>query len=72
MDKSTFIKVDRFEAAIAALNAIKRKLTEAQMTLDKINNLKQEEDFAVQKWSSDLSALQTKLENIESELLSEQ
>ncbi len=71
-EKSTFIKIDRFETAMAALSTAKKKLIEAQVTLDKINELKQEEDAAVQKWSSDLAALQSKLENIESELMKEQ
>lgn len=71
-DKTTFIKIDRFEAATSALEAIKRKLAEAQTTLDKINALKQEEDITVQKWASELNAVQTKIENIESELMNEE
>ena len=71
-EKSTFIKIDRFETAMSALSAIKRKLMEAQVTLEKINEIKQEEDAAVQKWSADLVAVQSKLENVESELMKEQ
>ncbi|MEK6886986.1 MAG: hypothetical protein AABW88_04080 [Nanoarchaeota archaeon] len=71
-EKSTFIKIDRFETAMSALSAVKRKLMEAQVTLDKINAVKQEEDVAVQKWASDIAAVQSKLEGVESELMKEQ
>ena len=57
---------------MSALSAIKKKLMEAQITLEKINAVKQEEDMAVQKWSADLAAVQSKLENVESELMKEQ
>lgn len=71
-EKLTFIKIDKFETAMSALSAIRKKLAEAQATLDKINNLKLEEDAAMQKWSADLQALQAKTESIESELMSEE
>lgn len=71
-EKSTFIKIDRFETAMAALSAIKKKLMEAQAALERINAVKQEEDAAVQKWASDLAAVQSKLDNVESELMKEQ
>lgn len=71
-EKSTFIKIEKFETAMSAINAIKRKLAEAQNTLDKINSIKQEEDAAALKWASDLAAVQSKIGNIESELLNEE
>ena len=72
MEKSTFIKVDKFETVMSALAVVKRKLTEAQVTLDKINELKQEEDVTVQKWATDLQAVHEKVQNIESELTREE
>ncbi|HIH39267.1 TPA: hypothetical protein HA219_00885 [Candidatus Woesearchaeota archaeon] len=71
-EKSTFIKIDRFETAMSALSAIKKKLMEAQATLNKINEVKQEEDAAVQKWTSDLASVQSKIESVEAELMKEQ
>ncbi len=71
-EKSTFIKIDKFETAMSVLLLVKKKLSEAQATLDKINSLKQEEDIAVEKWASDLASIKTKLDNIESELTSEE
>ncbi len=71
-EKSTFIKIDKFETAMAALSAIRKKLMEAQMNLEKINAVKQEEDAAVQKWTSDIASVQAKLENVETELMKEQ
>jgi hypothetical protein len=71
-EKSTFIKVDKFEAVVSALSVIKKRLAEAQTTLDKINMLKQEEDTTVQKWTADLNSVQTKVEGIESELMHEE
>lgn len=71
-EKPTFIKVDKFDSALSTLSLIKRKLAEAKTTLSKINELKQEEDVAVQKWASDLDAVQVKVETIESELIGEE
>ena len=67
-EKPTFIKIDKYEAVTATLAVIKKKLNEARTTLDKINGIKQEEDAAVQKWASELDAVQTKIEGIETEL----
>jgi hypothetical protein len=71
-EKSTFIKVDKFDTVIAAMAVIKRKLGDARNTLDKINGLKQDEDAAVQKWANDLSAVEEKLSNIEMQLTREE
>jgi hypothetical protein len=72
MEKSTFIKVDKFETVMSALAVIKRKLMEAQATLDKVSELKQQEDITVQKWSADLQSVHAKVQNIESELTREE
>lgn len=70
-EKATFVKIDKFESVVSALNVIKKRITEAQMTLDKINTLKQEEDSVVQKWTTDLNSVQAKVENLEVELRNE-
>ncbi len=72
MDKSTFIKVDKFDTVMAAIAAVKKKLLEAKNTLNKINNLKEEEDAAAQKWAADLDSVKDKIEAIESELTKEE
>lgn len=71
-EKQTFIKVDKFETVMDALNVVRRKLEEAKTTLDKINNLKQEEDATIVKWTADLASVQTKIDNIEKELTNEE
>ena len=68
MEKTTFIKVDKFDTVLGAIAIIKKKLNDAKNTLDKVNALKQEEDLTVQKWASDLDAVQMKVNNLELEL----
>lgn len=70
-EKSTFIKMDKFDTVVAALSVIKKKLAEAQMTLERINSLKVEEDAAIQKWTSDLNSVQAKVDGIETEIMNE-
>ncbi|MBN2421332.1 hypothetical protein JXB27_03580 [Candidatus Woesearchaeota archaeon] len=70
-EKSTFIKVDKFDTVVTAISVIRRKLNEAKMTLDKINSLKADEDSAVQKWSADLDAVEAKLNSVETKLSQE-
>jgi hypothetical protein len=71
-EKSTFIKIDKFDAAVAALALIRKKLMDANNTLDKINTLKQEEDITIQKWASDMQTIQSRIDAIETELLKEE
>ncbi len=71
-EKSTFIKVDKFDNVVSAMNVIKRKINDAKTTIERINSLKTEEDAAVQKWSSDLEAIEAKIANIESHLTQEE
>ena len=70
-EKSTFIKVDKFDTVVTAMSVIRKKLNEAKMTLDKINNLKAEEESAVQKWSADIDAVEAKLTAVETQLTQE-
>ncbi len=70
-EKTTFIKIDKFDTVMSALSAIKKKIAEAKTTLEKINSLKHEEDAVVQKWEADLNAVQAKMDNIETELNTE-
>ena len=72
MDKSTFIKVDKFDTVISAIAVVKKKLLEAKNTLDRINSLKEEEDMTVQKWSADLDSIGEKIIAMESELTKEE
>ncbi len=71
MEKSTFIKIDKFESAMGAISVIKKKLAEAQATLGKIQTLKQEEDAAVEKWQAELQSVEEKVHAVESELMNE-
>ncbi len=71
-EKSTFIKVDKFDTIMSTLAIIRKKLKEAQANLENINILKQEEDITIQKWASDLNSVQAKLDNIESDLMNEE
>ena len=61
--------MDKFDSIINAITIIKKKLLDAKTNLAKINELKQEEDLAVQKWGAELDGVQSKVENIELELM---
>jgi hypothetical protein len=71
-EKSTFIKIDKFDEVTAALSVIKKKLMDSKNTLQKIVDLKQEEDAAVEKWTNDLVTVHQKVEEIESQITNEQ
>ena len=70
-EKAKFIKVDKFDSVISAITVIKKKLSEAKVNLVKINQLKDAEDLAVQKWGAELDNVENKIENIELELMGE-
>jgi hypothetical protein len=71
-EKPTFIKIDKFDEVTAALSVIKKKLLDSKNTLQKITDLKQEEDAAVEKWTNDLTSVHQKIEEIESQITNEQ
>jgi len=63
-----FVKIDRYKAAIDALNDIKEKLAEAEDTLSKLNAIKLRESDEIVRWETEISGIKEKLMSIDKNL----
>jgi DNA repair exonuclease SbcCD ATPase subunit len=60
-----FIKIEEYEDVINTMATLKKKINDAKNTLDKIHQLKQEEDSQLQSWSTALSEIESRLAAID-------
>ncbi len=63
-----FVKIDRYKAAINALNEIKTKLSEAEATLSKLNAIKIREADEIARWENEISVIKERLMVIDKQL----
>ena len=60
-----FVKIEDYKDILDVLDLIKDKLSDAKRTLADINELKNDEDSELELWSSTLSEMERKLEDID-------
>jgi len=60
-----FVKIEDYKDILDVLDLIKDKLADAKRTLADINELKNDEDSELELWSSTLSEMERKLEDID-------
>ncbi|MBI2573415.1 hypothetical protein HYV86_06125 [Candidatus Woesearchaeota archaeon] len=63
-----FVKIDDYEQVIALIKVVHEKLEDAKTTLNRIHELKNEEDHHVEMWQNTLGEVEKKLEFIEHSL----
>lgn len=68
MDRPVFIKIDKYENVVSAVEVIRKKINEAKNTLTKIDSLKTHEDAELDKWGSELGNVEEKINAIETML----
>lgn len=68
MDTPVFVKVEDYKDAIAVLTTIRSKIEDAKRTLEKISELKNEEDTELELWNSTVDEVEKKLDVIDKSL----
>lgn len=68
-DNSMFIKMDTYKEALATLDMIKAKVDDAKKSLDKINELKKEEEIEMEIWRRMIGDVEAKLHRIDQTLI---
>tara|TARA_Y100000310_G_C20626072_1_gene785958 strand:- start:666 stop:893 length:228 start_codon:yes stop_codon:yes gene_type:complete len=63
-----FVKIEEYEEVVNTTATLKARLASAMETLNKINQLKQEEDAQLQSWQSALSEIENRVSTIENSL----
>ncbi len=64
-ERPIFIKVEKYEDIVNAVEVIRKKINEAKSTLAKINDMKTTEESELDKWSRDLTDVESKIDVIE-------
>ena len=66
-----FVKIDKFRDALSNLEMIKKKIQESSELLDKIKEIRSNEEEELEKWSQDLNLIKEKVASIDRKLFSE-
>jgi len=69
-DDSMFIKVETYKGAIATIDHIKAKIEDAKKSLNKITELKKEEEVEMELWRRMVNEVESKLGKIDHTLTS--
>ena len=67
-DMPIYVRIEEYRDAMEVVNMIKNKLVEARKVLEKINELKNEEDMELERWENGLEALERKMQFIDKAL----
>jgi len=64
-----FIKVERYEDISKTIMKIRQRLKEAKDSLEKISNLRGQEEREIEEWNAELESVEERLATIEETLL---
>ena len=71
VERPIFVKIDKFKDSIEHLNEIRERLRHASALLQKLREIRQQEDHELSAWEKDLSDLKESLESIDRKLFSD-
>lgn len=67
-EKPLFVKIEKYRDVVETLKKLKARLNDADIVLNKITRLKDEEDRELSMWQSDLERIRTQLLDIDRNL----
>ncbi len=65
VEAQVFVKIDNYKDVLRTVGLIKNKLNEAKNTLEKIKDLKQQEDSELEGWDAKLVEIENKITGID-------
>ncbi|MEM3373811.1 MAG: hypothetical protein QW757_05235 [Candidatus Woesearchaeota archaeon] len=68
MDKNVFIKIDEYNEILDIIALINAKVKEAKILLEKINELKNQEDLEIDNWKNSIDDIERKLKFVDQTL----
>jgi len=68
-DNSMFVRIEQYKEAMTTVDMIKSKIADAESTLKKLQELKNEEEAEMTIWRSTVAELKSKMTNIERTLV---
>ncbi|MBS3079739.1 hypothetical protein J4218_06470 [Candidatus Pacearchaeota archaeon] len=70
-DEETFVKIKKFENAMAYFDDIKKKVEEIKKDLEKSKKTMQEETAELEEWEKEMTLIKQNIENIDKSLFTE-
>ncbi len=64
-----YVKIDDYKGVLDILEHIKEKLSSARATLDKLKEIRREEDSEFEQWESSLNEIGKRIDSIDNELM---
>ncbi len=61
VEQPVFVKIDEYKDAMNLLDTIKSKITEANKTITKINDLIAKEETELERWKAQVEEVETKI-----------
>ncbi|MEM2131108.1 MAG: hypothetical protein QXM96_02180 [Candidatus Woesearchaeota archaeon] len=68
MEKNVFIKIDEYNEILDIIALINAKVKEAKLLLEKINELKNQEDLEIDNWKNSIEDVERKLKFVDQTL----
>lgn len=68
-DMPIFVKIDDYKEVFDVLELIKTKLAQAKNTLEKIDELKEQEDAEIDLWKGNIDEIEERINSIDESLL---
>jgi len=65
VEAQVFVKIDNYKDVLRTVGLIKNKLNEAKNTLEKVKDLKQQEDSELEGWDAKLVEIENKITGID-------
>ena len=65
MKKSVYIKIDEYQGILDIIHLTREKVKRARFLLDKINELKKQEDDALDNWRRELDGVEERITTID-------
>jgi len=63
-----FVKISRYKEALSSFEVLRKKIHETSEILEKIRELKQQEDNQIEEWQRELETIKEKLNSIDTKL----
>lgn len=68
--KNIFVKIERYKIAMKLMKDIRNKLDETKKIMDKLNEIKNQENKEIELWENNLLEIKNKLESVDKNLFS--
>jgi len=67
-DRTVFVKIEDYKDILEILGIAKQRLAKARQSLDRVLDIKKQEDLKLESWQAELSEIEKRIEDIDARL----